>query len=308
MKNKDLKYKIGKDWFSLIPMLLLLSVFGGISIWLYLSQNGAFIFTGFMTVLLILITLYVIYCCIFRKILIFEDGFYFQTDIGNGKYYKYSDIAKAWESDGKALNGVPTYYFNFRTSQGSVKRFSFLIADSDGIEYLINAVENCTESGQSTERFSQSDEWEYKISGSSNALFRIIVTAILLILFTALTVDQLRLLPNKYLFAAVGFGMIAVTLLVLLIRLVIMQFCFRLYIGKDEFYLQTNPLNGKRYKYREAISCREELKTSSHGTSEVYRYFFHIDFKNGKSIKLPFEKSVYESEFSVLQERINTQS
>ena len=41
----------------------------------------------------------------FYKVLIGTDGFYYQTGIGNGRYYNYSDIEKAWISSGTAQNG-----------------------------------------------------------------------------------------------------------------------------------------------------------------------------------------------------------
>ena len=43
------KYKVGGRTVGLIPALVLLAVFGGLSIWLYCSHNGAFLFTLFLT-------------------------------------------------------------------------------------------------------------------------------------------------------------------------------------------------------------------------------------------------------------------
>lgn len=137
---KNIKYRIGTDLFSLFPVVITLLVFGGVSVWLYLFNNGMFIFTGFLTSVMLVILLYILYSYFFIKLLICEDGFYYQKGVGNGKYYKYTAIAEAWESEGKVTNGVINYYLNFKTENGRVIKFNFTAAQSEGIEYLLERV------------------------------------------------------------------------------------------------------------------------------------------------------------------------
>lgn len=137
MKNEYWKYKIGGSLKSFIPLLILLAIFGGVSIWLHSSNNGAFIFTTFFTFLVLALSAYSIYRFIFVKVLIGEDGFYHQTKPGNGQYYDYTEIAEAWESSGQDYGGTTNYYCSFKTAGGQVNKFPFFSSESDGIDYLL---------------------------------------------------------------------------------------------------------------------------------------------------------------------------
>lgn len=154
------------------------------------------------------------------------------------------------------------------------------------------------------------DEWDYKIDGKSNGKFRIIFLFIVAAFFTILTIDQLKGTPNKSLIVAAIFGIIAVSSICLLIKLLIRYFCFKVFIGKKGFYFQTNPFNSRYYEYSQIKSCREELKSSragyaSQASQPACFYYFYFTDKNGKTVKFQFEKALYEHEFNVLKERIN---
>lgn len=154
------------------------------------------------------------------------------------------------------------------------------------------------------------DEWDYKIDGKSNGKFRIIFLLIVAAFFTTLTIDQLKGTPNKSLIVAAIFGIVAVSSIYLLIKLLIRYFCFKVFIGKKGFYFQTNPFNSQYYEYSQIKSCREELKSSRAGyasqvSQPAYFYYFYFTDKNGKTVKFQFEKSLYNHEFNVLKERIN---
>lgn len=142
MKNQIWEYKIGVEPFGFIPLAILLAVFGGVSIWLHISNNGAFLFTDLLTAFVLIITVYSIYKYMFVKILVGETGFYHQTKPGNGKYYDYADITEAWESSGKTANGMESYYFCYKTTDGQIIKFPFTASQSDGIEYLLAQI-NC---------------------------------------------------------------------------------------------------------------------------------------------------------------------
>ncbi|HZJ78455.1 MAG TPA: hypothetical protein VFD52_06645 [Clostridia bacterium] len=140
MENKHWEYKIGGNLHSIIPALIVLAVFGCVSIWLYSSNNGAFVFTLALTALALLLTAYSIYRFLFVKILLGEDGFYHQTKPGDGKYYKYTDITEAWESSGKNQNGTTAYYCSFKTANGQVIKFAFLPLEADEVDYFLTNI------------------------------------------------------------------------------------------------------------------------------------------------------------------------
>ena len=153
------------------------------------------------------------------------------------------------------------------------------------------------------------EKWDYVVSGKTNGLLRIIIIGVLAGIFAALTIDQLRLVPNKMLIVAVFFGLICAVLTVKFIRLINRYFCFRICIGENGFFFQSNPFNGKYYRYEEIVSCKEKLKQARHsvgyGDPVTYRYFFCFTDKDGKTQKILFEKALFEKEFEALSERIN---
>ena len=104
MKNKQYLYKVGGRIQGLFPSLFMLAIFGGITIYLHTIRHGAFLFGLLLTIIMLVIIFLSILRSIFVKVLIYEDGFYHQTKPGNGRYYKYSEISQAWQSDGKELN------------------------------------------------------------------------------------------------------------------------------------------------------------------------------------------------------------
>ena len=111
------------------------------------------------------------------------------------------------------------------------------------------------------------------------------------------------------LIVAVFFGLICAVLTVTFIRLINRYFCFRICIGENGFFFQSNPFNGKYYRYEEIVSCKEKLKQARHsvgyGDPVTYRYFFCFTDKDGKTQKILFEKALFEKEFEALSERIN---
>ena len=153
------------------------------------------------------------------------------------------------------------------------------------------------------------EKWDYVVSGKTNGLLRIIIIGVLAGIFAALTIDQLRPVSNKMLIVAVFFGLICAVLTVTFIRLINRYFCFRICIGENGFFFQSNPFNGKYYRYEEIVSCKEKLKQAWHsvGYSDpvTYRYFFCFTDKDGKTQKILFEKALFEKEFEALSERIN---
>ncbi len=153
------------------------------------------------------------------------------------------------------------------------------------------------------------EKWDYVIQGKTNGLLRIIIIGILTGFFAALTIDQLRPVPKKMLIVAIFFGSICALLTVTLIRLINRYFYFKICIGKDGFFFQSNPFNGKYYNYDDISASKEELKKTRHsigyGDPVSYNYFFSFTDKNDETKKILFEKALFEKEFDVLSKRIN---
>lgn len=108
------------------------ALFGGITLWLYKTNNGAFWFTGILTAFTAVIFILTIYRFIFYKVLISGDGFYYQTGIGNGRFYSYSEITDCRETERRIKRGIygnrshrTDYYFFFEFTDSNGKKHKF---------------------------------------------------------------------------------------------------------------------------------------------------------------------------------------
>lgn len=137
MRNEEYKYKIGYDAKGLIMPIISLIVFGGVTLWLHKSNNGAYLFTMIFTIIVSALTLYSLYSVLFVKILIGENSFTHQKGPGKSQTYEYSEIAEAWDSSKRASNGVSNHYFNYKTKDGKVHKFLFYPYQYDEVDYLL---------------------------------------------------------------------------------------------------------------------------------------------------------------------------
>ena len=154
------------------------------------------------------------------------------------------------------------------------------------------------------------EQWDFTIDGKANGKIRMVITLVLTAVFTVLTIDQLQPQPNKNVFVGFAFGIAAITLLSALIRLTVRYVFFKVYIGREGFYLKTTPFNGKYYPYSEIKGCSEEVRISrSRNAGGTHRYdFFVFTEKSGKTVSFQHEKSVCEREIKALQKRIQKRS
>lgn len=303
MENRQWKYKVGGRAQGILPSLFLLALFGGVSIYLYLNKNGAFLFCMILTLIAFVSLIACIYWAIFVKVLIGEDGFYHQTKPGNGRYYKYSEITEAWQSEGKQLNGVTGYFCSYETNEGKSVEFPFFPFESDGIDYLIERVQ---EASVKTDPVDTDDEQkEYTIDGKTYGKTSIVIALVCLVLVAAMTVPlMLYTAPTGVGIIGFFFGTGILLVLPNAIRLVIRYFCFKVRIGNTGFYFQSNPFNGKHYPYSDIKSCRIEKKVYHQPGDSLYYYYFIFTDKNGKTTKVQFQKPISGHEIDVLMERI----
>lgn len=303
MEDKQWKYKIGSGKRPMILTLIMFALFGGLTIWLHNIQNGAFLFSGALAMVTLILLGATIHRFLFYKVLIGKEGFYYQTRRKNGKYYIYEDIEKAWISSGTAQNGFQEEYCNIEIENGSVIRFQFFYNDKKGIKYLIKQAEACRESDKKENRNKGSDE--YLIDGKVFAKVRMVLAFILLAVVAVLDTQLMRSNIPVY-FYLPG----TVIVMGLILYLIVHQRYFKIQIGKQGFYYQTNPFNGKQFDYRDIVECREIKKVvrrRAHfweaGTRSYY-FFFEFTDTNGIKRRFQFEKPIHEREVNVLKEQI----
>lgn len=307
LKNKKWKYKIGGSLHGLIPSLFLLALFGGLSIWLYKTDNSAYFFAMILAAFVVAILIAVIYRALFVTVLIYDDGCYHQTKPGKGKYYKYSEIKKAWVSSGKDSTDANNFFCNYKTYDGEVVRFPFFLVESDGVDYLIE----CVESKNLGVYDNTNDETEeYKIDGKQYGITYIIISVVILAVFSIFEIPMFlnEVSANRWFsafFFATGFLLPAYGV----IKLIVRYFFHKVIIENNRFYSQTNPFNGKYYQYTDIKSCREVLRVARHrtrtgGPNRSYYYFFFFTDITGRTRKFLFQKQIHGHEIDVLKERI----
>lgn len=138
IENETWRYRIpGSKLGGFILLGVLILAFSGVSLWLYTSNNGGWIFTAFFALLLAAAFICGIYRYMFVKILVGTSGFYHQTRPGNGTFYPYTDILKAWSRREKTAKGGSMDCFYFQTPEGKTKRFLYMPFDEDEIEFLL---------------------------------------------------------------------------------------------------------------------------------------------------------------------------
>lgn len=135
MQEDKWVYQIGKDGFPAIAPIIPLAVFGGVAIALALAKNPAAFVMGLLAIFMLVLTLMGLYRLFIVKFLVGENGFYHQTRPGNGRYYRYSELEKAWTAYGGGTNAL---YFYYQLPGKSPVRFFYNPIDDDAVEYMLS--------------------------------------------------------------------------------------------------------------------------------------------------------------------------
>ena len=231
LENTQWRYKIGSRKTPVVLSLVMLAIFGGVTGWLYSENNGAFLFTGLFSAILLALVIATAYRLAFFKVLIGKDGFYYQTGPGNGTFYAYSQVEKAWLHSGEAQNRAQEDYCNIEIPGIPVIRFQFFYADEKAVNYLVKRIE-------AAEREHRLEE--YLIDGKVFGKTRIVlgIVFLLVIAFIEAVVIKTSGLP---LLVIPGIAMA----LYVLISLINSNLFFKVKIEENGFYCQTNPFNGQ---------------------------------------------------------------
>lgn len=303
MEDNRWKYKIRSRKMPVVLTLIMFATFGGLTAWLYSTDNGAFIFTGLFSAILLALVVATSYRLAFFKVLIGKDGFYYQTGPSNGKFYNYADVEKAWINSGKAQNRANEDYCNIEIHGMPVIRFQFFYADSKGIDYLIKRIETSAKK-KTTE--CRNEKAEYLIDGKVFGKTRIVIAIVLLIVVSAIEAVIIIVTDIPYL-AIPG---IAMSLFVI-IYLINSNMFFKVKIEKNGFYCRTNPFNGQYYEYNEITNCKrikKVIRTRAYFyEADLPRYYFFFEFTDvcGRTRKFQFEDQIHGHEVDVLKERID---
>lgn len=302
MENRQWKYKIRSGKMPVILTLIMFAAFGGLTAWLYNTDNGAFIFTGLFSAILLALVIATIYRLAFFKVLIGKDGFYYQTGPSNGKFYNYAEVEKAWINSGEAQNRAQEDYCNIEIPGIPVVRFQFFYADSKAVNYLIKRIES-NANMEAAER--RNEEEEYLIDGKVFGKTRIVIAIVLLIVVAIIDAVIIKATGHIYL-AVPG---VAIGLFVLIYLINNNKF-FKVKIEKNGFYCRTNPFNGQYYEYSEITNCKrikKVVRTRVHyyeAAERRYYFFFEFTDVRGKTKKFQFEDQIHGHEVNVLKERI----
>lgn len=297
MENTQWKYKVGSGKTPVVLTLIMFAIFGGLTGWLYSENNGAFLFTGLFSAILLALVIATVYRLAFLKVLIGKDGFYYQTGPGNGRYYAYTQVEKAWIHSGEAQNRAQEDYCNIEIPGMPVIRFQFFYADEKAVNYLIRRIE-------AAEREHRAEE--YLIDGKVFGKTRIVLGIVFLIVIAF--IEMVVIKTSGLVFMVIPGIVMA---LYVLISLINSNLFFKVKIGQNGFYCRTNPFNGQYYEYSEITHCqriKKVVRTRRPRRAENPRYYFFFEFTDvsGTTRRFQFEDQIHGHEVDVLKQRIET--
>lgn len=304
MEDRNWKYKIGVGLKNIILPFIPLALFGGITAWSYINYKPVFFLGVMLTILGFVVVLLTIYGAIFKRVLIAQRGFYYQTNPGNGRYYYYSSIKEAWTSSGRGIDRTVNHFCNLKTSDGEVIKFPFYEPDSAGIMYLIKRVKD--ETVESYVENSDNNQNEYIIDGKRNGKAAIVVLLVLILIEVVIASFAIRYNSEAMIFFS---GLTIFLLLYELTKSSNEYFYLKVQIGSTGFYFRSNPFNGKYYKYSDIKSCEEIFRAYRNhppgsSSTELCIYYFVFKDNAGKTMNFSFDKSIYEHEINVLKKHI----
>ena len=154
MEEDKWVYEIGKDGFAVVFPLIGLVISGGIAIALALANNPAVFFMSLFALFMLVMTLMVLYRQFIMKFLVGKNGFYHKTRPGNGHYYRYSELDKAWTAlDG----GTKSLYFYYQLPGKSPIRIFYNPIEDEAVEYMLSKFRSFH-----PELEEENEDWDYE--------------------------------------------------------------------------------------------------------------------------------------------------
>ena len=292
MEERNWKYKITSSWTAVIAVAITTVVSGGFTFWLYTAHDGAFVGLGGLTAFFAIICVLSAYGAMSFKLLVDQNGFYFRTKPGNGRYYRYREIRSMWLATDKETDLQQATYCNFETMDGKRSRFLVLDPQLDAVDYMIERVEAVGASREEDDR-----DREFVIPGKKKVgglvIFSMFVFPVLYLIFRWTSMPLiLRMIPF-------------IAFLVPTVQVFSHGLFFKLKIQKDGFYCRTNPFDGRYYRYGDILDCclvEAERGTRRHET--YYAYYMKFTDRANRTHRVLYDKSLYEREMNELVARI----
>ena len=303
MDKKQWKHKITGGKAGLILSFIMLVGFSALAFWFHATDNSAIIIGRIVVIFAALAFALALYRALFFKVLIGRDGFFYQSNPGNGRHYRYSEIRKAWVSSGRESSRQEMTYCNYETADGKVVRFFITGADTDAVEYFLQRVEAVDMVSHDNKT---DDMRDLTISGKVQGIQRIaaviFIVTIFLILVNSLVEVGIPPIVN----------IIPIIASLVSVIYVIIQYCFyKIEIQKEGFFCRTNPFNGQYYRYCDIAYCATKEIRRKFGSIwdpgvRKTRYFHILIFadRSGNKRKVLYNKALFEYEINVLVSRI----
>ncbi len=292
MEERNWKYKITSSWTAVIAVAITTAVSGGFTFWLYTAHDGAFVGLGGLTAFFAIICVLSAYGAMSFKLLVDQNGFYFRTKPGNGRYYRYREIRSMWLATDKETDLQQATYCNFETMDGKRSRFLVLDPQLDAVDYMIERVEAVGASHEEDD-----SDREFVIPGKRKVgglvIFTVLLLPVLYLIFRWTSMPLiLRMIPF-------------IAFLVPTVQVFSRGLFFKLKIQKDGFYCRTNPFDGRYYRYGDILDCclvEAERGTRRHET--YYAYYMKFTDRANRTHRVLYDKSLYEREMNELVARI----
>lgn len=292
MEERNWKYKITSNWTAVIAVAITTVVSGGFTFWLYTAHDGAFVGLGGLTAFFAIICVLSAYGAMSFKLLVDQNGFYFRTKPGNGRYYRYREIRSMWLATDKETDLQQATYCNFETMDGKRSRFLVLDPQLDAVDYMIERVEAVGASREEDDR-----DREFVIPGKKKVgglmIFAVLLFPVLYLIFRWTSMPLiLRIIP-------------VAVVLIPVVKVFSHGLFFKLKIQKDGFYCRTNPFDGRYYRYGDILDCclvEAERGTRRHET--YYAHYMKFTDRANRTHRVLYDKSLYERKMNELVARI----
>lgn len=298
-KNKEWLYKLRNGKIGILLSFVLVIPFTALTLWLYQSNNSAFLFAGFIDFWAIIVMLIAIYRGFAFRILVGRDEIYYQTKLSGGNTYRFSEIRGVWISSSRG-----EYYCTFKTNVGKTIKFPFYTSDYKAVTFFKNQVDRRNKTYSDGEQELDC----YEITGKNYGKTYIVgaVVILLIICILGFVTSKISYYQVPFFFRYMGIISCAFAIGILFVR----YKCLDIKIDREGFAFQTGSFNRKYYKYTDIVGCKEITKRVRTGKYEsggttFYRDYFVFVTKDGKTRKFQYEKHLYNYEIYILKKRIN---
>ena len=301
MIDMEWKHKVTARKGPVIVCAVMFAMFASLTMWLYSVQNGACLFTGIFSGILLLLLAITTHRLMFFKVLIGQHEVFYQTNAFNGTTYPYRNLVKAWVSKGADYNGAHQAYCNLETREKGVIRFLLDDPEDPGIEYMIRQIKQAKKYPTGNQNPKDQD---YIIDGKVFGKTKMVIGIVIVLIIGAF--DFVLYKASGQIFMEIlGIFLAGYVLVSFIVNFAF----FKIHIGQDGFFYRTNPFNGRSFRYDEIAHCRlftKKVRIRRRGQADLPRYYYFFEFtdKTGTTRKFSYENPLHEHEVQVLKERI----